>query len=134
MATMHRKCLLCVRFSAMQPKVYCYRLGTSTQAECTFAKAKYGGTRGNKLTIKITADVDNANYFIVSTLLDGVAVDEQRVKTAAELVANDFVTFKTTGVTLSATSGHASYGRCGLCKHYGYTLPGVFGCCRKLLV
>ena len=82
-------------------KVYCYRLGTSTQAECTFAKAKYGGTRGNKLTIKITADVDNANYFIVSTLLDGVAVDEQRVKTAAELVANDFVTFKTTGVTLS---------------------------------
>lgn len=86
-------------------KVYCYRLGTSTQAECTFAKAKYGGTRGNKLTIKITADVDNANYFIVSTLLDGVAVDEQRVKTAAELVANDFVTFKTTGVTLSATSG-----------------------------
>ena len=86
-------------------KVYCYRLGTSTQAECTFAKAKYGGTRGNKLTIKITADVDNANYFIVSTLLDGVAVDEQRVKTAAELIANDFVTFKTTGVTLSATSG-----------------------------
>ena len=41
----------------------------------------------------------------MSTLLDGVAVDEQRVKTAAELVANDFVTFKTTGVTLSATSG-----------------------------
>ncbi len=56
-------------------KVYCYRLGTSTQAECTFAKAKYGGTRGNKLTIKNTADVDNTNYFIVSTLLDGVAIN-----------------------------------------------------------
>lgn len=86
-------------------KVYCYRLGTSTKAECTYAKAKYGGVRGNDLTVKITADVDNADYFIVSTLLDGIAVDEQRVKTAAELKANDFVTFKTTGVTLTATSG-----------------------------
>jgi len=86
-------------------KVYCYRLGTSTKAECTYATAKYGGVRGNALTIKIAADVDDTNYFVVSTLLDGIAVDEQRVKTAADLVANDFVSFKTTGVTLSATAG-----------------------------
>lgn len=86
-------------------KVYCYRLGTSTRAGNAFATAKYGGTRGNALTIRIAVDIDNADYFIVSTLLDGVAVDEQRVRIAAELVPNDFVTFKTADATLSATSG-----------------------------
>ncbi len=86
-------------------KVFCYRLGTGTKAECTYATAKYAGIRGNKLTIRIAADVDNTGYFIVSTFLDGVAVDEQRAKTAAELTANDFVVFKTEGVTLAATSG-----------------------------
>lgn len=85
-------------------KVYCYRLGTSTKASNTFATAKYGGKRGNALTIKIAADVDNAGYYIVSTLLDGIAVDEQRAKTAADLVANDFVTFKT-GAALGNTAG-----------------------------
>ena len=86
-------------------KVYCYRLGTSTKASNTFATAKYGGKRGNALTIKIASDVDNAGYFIVSTFLDGIAVDEQRAMTAADLVANDFVTFKTTGVTLENNAG-----------------------------
>lgn len=82
-------------------KVYCYRLGTSTKASNDYATAKYGGVRGNKLTIKIATDVDNAGYFIVSTLLDGIAVDEQRVKTVSELVANDFVTFKNKALTAS---------------------------------
>lgn len=86
-------------------KVYGYRLGESTKASNDYATAKYGGVRGNKLTIKIAADINDTSYFVVSTLLDGVVVDEQRVKTAAELVPNDFVVFKTTGVTLSATSG-----------------------------
>lgn len=86
-------------------KVYCYRLGTSTKASNTFATAKYGGARGNTLTIKISTDVDDGNYYIVQTLLDGIAVDEQRIKTAAELIANDFVTFKTTGVTLKDEAG-----------------------------
>lgn len=86
-------------------KVYCYRLGTGTKAECAYAEAKYGGTRGNNLTIKIAADADDTNYFIVSTLLDGAIVDEQRVRTATELASNDFVVFKTSDVTLAATSG-----------------------------
>lgn len=86
-------------------KVFCYRLGTSTTASNNFATAKYGGTRGNALTIKIDTDVDNQDYFIVQTLLDGIAVDEQHVKTAADLVANDFVAFKTSGVTLGSNAG-----------------------------
>ena len=80
-------------------KVYCYRLGTGTKASNDYATAKYGGVRGNKLTIKIASDVDNAGYFIVSTLLDGIAVDEQRVKNTSELAPNDFVTFKSKALT-----------------------------------
>ncbi len=76
-------------------KLYCYRLGTSAKASNDYAIAKCGGVRGNKLTIKIASDVDNDSSFIVSTLLDGVVVDEQRVQNVEELVANDFVTFKT---------------------------------------
>lgn len=75
-------------------KVCCYRLGTSTKASNDYATAKYGGARGNNLTIKITSDVDNDGGFIVSTLLDNITVDEQRVKNATELVENDFVIFK----------------------------------------
>lgn len=86
-------------------KVYCYRLGSSTKASNTFATAKYGGTRGNALTIKIDTDVDNNGYFIVQTLLDGIVVDEQRAKTATDLVSNDFVVFKTSGVTLNVNAG-----------------------------
>lgn len=82
-------------------KVYCYRLGTSTKASCDWATAKYGGIRGNDLTIKISADIDNDGYFIVTTLLDGIAVDEQRVKKSSELAANDFVTFKDTELSAS---------------------------------
>lgn len=86
-------------------KVYCYRLGTGAKAENTYASAKYGGARGNDIAIKIAADVDNDGYFIVSTLLDGAAVDEQRVSSASNLVPNDFVSFKSKDVTLSATAG-----------------------------
>lgn len=86
-------------------KVYCYRLGTGTKAENTYATAKYAGVRGNDITIKITADVDNTDVFIVSTLLDGAVIDEQHVKAASELAENDFIVFKTNGVTLAATAG-----------------------------
>lgn len=85
-------------------KVYCYRLGTGTKASNDYAEAKYGGTRGNDLIIKITKNVDD-DYFTVTTVLDGSVVDEQQAKTAADLIANDFVTFKSKDVTLSATAG-----------------------------
>lgn len=89
-------------------KVYCYRLGTGTAAQSVHATAKYAGTRGNAITIKIAADVDNTGYYVVGTYLDGSCVDEQLVQTSAGLVANDFVTFKT--FTMEATAGTALTG------------------------
>lgn len=85
--------------------VYCYRLGEgANKATNTFAEAKYPGVRGNDITIKIAKNVDNADMWDVGTYLDGICVETQTVATAADLVANDFVTFKSTA-ELAATAG-----------------------------
>ena len=86
-------------------KVYCYRLGAGETAANTYAEAKYPGKRGNDITICVADDVDNAGSFVVRTVLDGEVVDEQCVKSAAELGEKEYVKFKSSGVTLSATAG-----------------------------
>ena len=76
--------------------LYAYRLnGGGTKAENTFATALCGGTRGNDLKIVIQENADKESKFDVITYLGTVAVDSQTVAKAAELVANDYVTFKT---------------------------------------
>ncbi|WPK12236.1 phage tail sheath family protein [Lysinibacillus louembei] len=86
--------------------VYFYKLAVdAVAAQNDFATAKYKGVRGNDITIVIQANVDEPTKFDVKTLLDGVTVDEQvAVTTAADLVANDYVTFKS-GATLAVTAG-----------------------------
>lgn len=63
--------------------------------------AKYAGKFGNKIAILIKS-LEN-DVFEVSTYADGYAVDTQKVKTADELVANDYVEFSA-GTELSAIS------------------------------
>lgn len=89
--------------------VYIYRLGNHTKAENTFAKAKYGGTRGNDIKIIIQSDVDNADSFNVITAVSGTVRDTQTVKTASELINNDWVEFKS-GSALAVTAGEALTG------------------------
>lgn len=85
--------------------VFCYRLGTGAKvASNDFATAKYPGVRGNDLRTVIAANVDNAELWDVSTYLDGVCVDTQTVAEAADLVANDYVTFQASAA-LAATAG-----------------------------
>lgn len=85
--------------------VYCYRLGTGAHtATCVLADARYPGVRGNDLTIVVEKNVDNEHMLDVSTVLDGIRVDTQTVSSAAELVPNDFVAFKT-GAELSVNVG-----------------------------
>lgn len=81
-------------------KVVLYRLGEGTQASNANAKAIHAGTRGNDLSIVITAQDSN---FIVATKLDGRVVDEQTVANAGELKANQWVSF--TGEVLKANEG-----------------------------
>ena len=84
--------------------LYAYRLnGGGKKAANTFAIALYSGIRGNDLKIVIQANADDESKFDVITYLGTVAVDTQTVAKAAELVANDYVTFKT-DATLAVTA------------------------------
>ncbi len=85
--------------------LYAYRLnGNGQKAANNYATAKYPGTRGNNITIVIQKNVDNESLYDVSTLLDASVVDTQTVETAAGLIANDFVDFKT-DASLEVTAG-----------------------------
>lgn len=86
--------------------VYFYKLAVDAVAATNdYATAKHKGVRGNEITIVIQANVDEPTKFDVKTLLANVLVDEQMaVATAADLITNDFVIFKTNS-TLAVTAG-----------------------------
>lgn len=84
--------------------LYAYKLTSGGEkASNTFAEARYGGVRGNDLKVSVQANPDDESLFDVKTLLGTTVVDEQTVKKASDLVANDFVSFKSTA-TLAATT------------------------------
>ena len=77
-------------------KAYLYRLDKGgVKASNTYATAKYTGTRGNNITIKISANVDVSSNWDVATFVDGVRVDNQTVSKVSDLKPNAFVDFKT---------------------------------------
>lgn len=91
--------------------LYAYRLNADGDpAANDYATAKCAGTRGNDIRIAISQDVDDTQTWIVDTYMDTVRVDRQQVKTAAELSANDYVTFKTESMELAAVAGAALSG------------------------
>lgn len=77
-------------------KLYAYKLTSGGQkATNTFATARCTGIRGNDIKISIQKNVDDTTAFDVQTILGTNVVDMQTVKTASELISNDFVDFKT---------------------------------------
>ena len=91
-------------FTGGATKVLIYNLNTGVKASNTYATAKYKGTKGNSITIKIANDVDDVTKFDVSTIVDSIVRETQIVQTSASLVDNDWVVFDKT-VTLAVTSG-----------------------------
>lgn len=84
--------------------LYTYRLNSGgVKASNTYATAKYAGTAGNKLSIVIAANADESSTWDVATYYDTTELDVQTVGTAAELVSNDYVEFKSTA-SLAATA------------------------------
>lgn len=90
-------------------KLYAYKLNKGTKASNKYATAKYTGSRGNSLKTTVQANVEDATAFDVITYLDNTLVDTQTVKSASELVSNDYVTFKS-DATLTAETGIAFTG------------------------
>lgn len=66
------------------------------------ATAKYCGVRGNDLKIVIQKNADDASKYDVTTYFGTVKVDTQTVAKAADLVANDYVTFKAADLAVTA--------------------------------
>ncbi|WP_168120965.1 phage tail sheath family protein [Paenibacillus sp. HB172176] len=87
-----------------------YRLNSGTEATGSDGgnltiTARYGGVRGNDISVVIAENVDNTDHFDVTTLVEGVIVDEQlNVADIAGLSSNAWVTFTGTGA-LAASAG-----------------------------
>lgn len=100
--------LLLVREALKRAKtLLLYRLNTGVKANATIggltATAKYGGVRGNDITISVQENVDDEALFDVTTFLAGEQVDSQTVPNAAGLRSNSYVDFsETAALTLSA--------------------------------
>lgn len=118
--------------------LYAYRLnGGGTKASNTYAEALYAGTRGNDLKIVIQTNADNDEKFDVKTLMGTTEVDSQTVSAASELVANDYVKFKTeadlavtastplTGGTNKTVDGTAHQSYLDKIQPYSYNTMGV---------
>lgn len=118
--------------------LYAYRLNSGgAKAANTYATALYGGTRGNDLKIVIQVNADDAALFDVDTYLGTSKVDSQTVAKAADLVANDYVTFKTnatlavtaatplTGGTNGTVNGTAHQNYLDKIESYSYNTMGV---------
>lgn len=89
--------------------LYAYRLnGKGTKATNTYAEAKYSGIRGNDLKIIISKNVDDETKFDVKTVLEFKEMDVQTVKNSSELIANDWVTFKSAELQETASTPLAS--------------------------
>ncbi|GAA0378929.1 phage tail sheath family protein [Bacillus horti] len=101
--------LLVVREALKRAKtVLLYRLNTGTPATATVgeltATAKFGGLRGNDVSIVINESLDEEDRFDVQTLVAGEVVDVQTVGQIEQLAANDWVVFSGTG-ELEETAG-----------------------------
>lgn len=86
-----------------------YRLNQGTKATATVGTnltvtAKYGGVRGNDITIVVQPNIDDETKYDVKTLVDGREVDSQTVGTVEELKANAWVEFSGSGA-LETTAG-----------------------------
>jgi hypothetical protein len=87
--------------------LYAYRLNSGgAKATNTYATAKYSGIRGNDIKIAIQNNTDEIEKYDVITYFDTSKVDIQTVLNATELVANDYVEFKTDAelIVTAATS------------------------------
>lgn len=92
-------------------KCFFYRLNSGTKAQNTYAQAKYAGVCGNKIKIFMRKNTyDNTKYDVI-TYYDGQEVDLQTVSTAGELVPNDFVTFKSFSLAVTANQMALSGGQ-----------------------
>lgn len=118
--------------------LYAYKLNSGGEkASNDYAEAQYGGIRGNDLKIIIQKNADDESLFDVKTVFGTVVVDEQTVSAADKLMANKFVTWKSsapltvtaatplTGGTNGKADGSAHQSYLDKIESYTYNTMGV---------
>lgn len=117
--------------------LYAYRLNSGDKATCTYADAKYSGTRGNDLKVVITKNVDDQAKFDVADYLGTTKINAQTVASAAELKDDDFVVWKkdaTLAVTASTSLSGGTNGTINtqayqtyldLAENYSFNTMGI---------
>lgn len=104
--------------------LYAYRVNSGEKASNTYATANCSGIRGNDLKVVIAKNADETTKYDVKLYLGSTLVDSQTVANASELVANDYVTYKT-DATLAVTAGTALTGGTNVAAS-GATYQGYF--------
>ncbi len=101
----HKALLLLRECAKRAKKVLVYRLAEGGRASCTGGNltvtARYGGSRGNDLTVRVAAEGEK---FRVETLLDGAVADRQEGRAVSDLSGNSWVEFSGSGA-LTAQAG-----------------------------
>lgn len=117
--------------------LYAYRLNSGDKATCTYADAKYSGTRGNDLKVVITKNVDDQSKFDVVDYLGTMKINSQTVASAVELKDDDFIIWKkdaTLAVTASTslsggtngtTNAQAYQTYLDLAENYSFNTMGI---------
>ena len=108
-------------------EVLLYRPAASSGAAATASiapltvTAKYQGVRGNDISVIITELTDPADTFNVQTVVAGTIMDTQTVRTADELVPNDWVEFSGTGALAATASTPLTSGADGTVSATAYS-------------
>lgn len=96
-------------------KLLVYRVGGGEKGTLSMgnltATARYAGTKGNSISLNITADQETEGKFVVTTYYKEMTQDTQRgLSNCAEVRDNEFVTFSGTGALQAAAGGNLTGG------------------------
>lgn len=106
-----------------------YRLNVGTKATVAIGvtpniltvTAKWGGLRGNDITITIATNIDDPAQFDVKTLVDGDEMDSQTAPNIDSLVDNVWVDFSGTGLLAESAGAPLADGADGVAVNQDYT-------------
>lgn len=107
-------------------EVLLYRLNSGEKANASLGdnvtvQARFGGVRGNDITVTVRVNVDNSSAFDVLTFLDTVEINSQTVKTLNELKPNALVEFSGTGTLTEVAGAKLTGGTNGTVSSSDYT-------------